>query len=139
VLFLSEHDSIRGPMAEGIARSLGLSDFSFASAGLTPHLVDNRVVKFMADRGIDISSLTSKSLLQIPDLDHYQVIILLGRKAGESAASLPAKAVILQWPAAEPSEFQGTDEQASAVLERTYANINAQIRDFLQAVVGGIL
>jgi phosphate transport system protein len=139
VLFLSEHDSIRGPMAEGIARSLGLSDFAFASAGLTPHLVDTRVTKYMAGKGIDISDQTSKSIAQIPDLDHYQVIVLLGRKAGESAPNLPAKAVILHWPTPEPSEFQGTDEQVSGAFDKTYADISAQIRGFVQAVVGGTL
>jgi protein-tyrosine-phosphatase len=136
VLFVSEHNSIRGQMGEGIARSLGLKNFSFASAGLTPHVVDERATEYLRDRGIDISGQISKSLAQITDIDHFQVIILLGKKASEAAFAFPAKAVVLRWPMPEESEFQGSDSEAAAAFEKAYTDLSAQIRDFVGAVAG---
>jgi arsenate reductase len=123
-------------MAEGIARSLAMADFAFASAGLTPHVIDSRAIEYMRNKGIDISEQTSKSLAQITDLDHYQVIILLGKRATEVAHTLPAKAIVLRWPMPRKSEFQETDEKASAAFDKAYTDLSAQIRDFVQAVVG---
>ncbi len=135
VLFLSEHNSTRSQMAEGIARSLGVPYFSFASAGVTPHVMDTRAVRFMAEKGIDISSFNSKSLQQITDLDHYQVIILLSKEAEEAAGPLPAKAIELQWLTPDPSKVTGSDEEVREAYEKTYSYLTTHIRDFVEAVL----
>ena len=51
--------------------------------------MDARAVKFMAEKGIDISRQTSKSLEQVPQWEHYQVVIALGAQAREA---LPVRA-----------------------------------------------
>jgi phosphate transport system protein len=135
VLFLSKGNSMRSQMAEGIANSLGLDSFVFSSAGITPRLVDQRTVEFMAEKGIDISHQTSKSIEQIPNLEHYQVIILLSREAEEAARPLPAKPIRLQWHTPDPSKAKGTPEEVHAGYEKAFDYINTHIRDFVDAVL----
>ncbi|MFQ5752871.1 MAG: phosphate signaling complex protein PhoU, partial [bacterium] len=81
ILFIDERNSCRAQIAEGIGNSLNLERFLFNSAGISPLPVDAKTVKFMADKGIDISNQSSKYLNQIPNLEHYQVIISLCKEA----------------------------------------------------------
>lgn len=135
VLFLSKGNSMRSQMAEGIANSLDVDMFVFSSAGITPRLLDARTVSFMSEKGIDISRQTSKSIHQIPNLEHYQVIILLSKEAEEAARPLPAKAIHLQWHTPDPSKVQGTPEETRAAYEKTFQYLDTHIRDFVQAVI----
>jgi phosphate transport system protein len=135
VLFLSKGNSMRSQMAEGIANSLGLEQFVFSSAGITPRLVDSRTVNFMKEKGIDISMQNSKSIQQIPNLEHYQVIILLSKEAEEVARPLPSKVITLQWHTPDPSKEQGTPEEVRKAYEKTFNYLNSHIRDFVQAVL----
>lgn len=135
VLFLSKGNSMRSQMAEGIANSLGLEQFVFTSAGITPRLVDPLTVSFMKEKGIDITMQNSKSIQQIPNLDHYQVIILLSQEAEEAARPLPAKSIVLQWHTPDPSKEKGKPEEVRKSYEKTFNYINTHIRDFVQAVI----
>lgn len=135
VLFLSKGNSMRSQMAEAIANSLDLDMFVFSSAGIIPRLVDPRTVSFMAEKGIDISRQTSKSIQQIPNLEHYQVIILLSKEAEEVARPLPAKSIHLQWHTPDPSKVQVTPEEIRAAYEKTFQYLDTHIRDFVQAVI----
>jgi len=135
VLFLSKGNSMRSQMAEGIANSLGLDMFVFNSAGITPRIVDPRTINFMKKKGIDISHQTSKSIQQIPNLDHYQVVILLSKEAEEAARPLPAKAIHMQWHTPDPSKEKGTEAEIETAYQKTFDYLSTNIRDFVQAVV----
>lgn len=135
VLFLSKGNSLRSQMAEGIANSLGLEEFVFASAGVTPRVIDPAAVKFMAEKGIDISSQNSKSIEQIPNIEFYQMIIFLSKEAREAAGMLPPKAIQLQWETPDPSRKKGNPEEVRAAYEKTFNYLSTNIRDFVQAVV----
>ncbi|MFZ5515866.1 MAG: phosphate signaling complex protein PhoU [Candidatus Zhuqueibacterota bacterium] len=135
VLFLSKGNSMRSQMAEGIANSLGMEQFVFTSAGLTPRLVDPRVVSYMKKKGIDISMQNSKSIQQVPNLEHYQVIILLSKEVEESAPILPAKSIMLQWLTPDPSYAEGSVDEIDKTFDKTFEYLNTHIRDFVQAVL----
>jgi len=135
VLFLSKGNSMRSQMAEGIANSLGLEQFVFSSAGISPRLVDPKTLSFMKEKGIDISMQNSKSIQQIPNLEYYQVIILLSKEAAEAARPLPAKSIVLQWLTPDPSKEKGTPEEVNKAYEKTFNYLNTHIRDFVQAVI----
>jgi len=135
VLFLSEHDSTRSQMAVGIARSLGLPEFAFESAGVAPRIIDPRTTAFMAAKGVDLSAQVSKSYQQIRDLDHYHAIVLLSKSAAAIARRLPDKPVLIPWVTPDPSNYAGTDDEVQAAYERTFVFLSSHIRDFVQAVV----
>ena len=136
VLFVDIHNSCRSQMAEAIANSLGKPNFVFNSAGLEPRPVDARTVKFLADKGIDISSSKSKALEQIPNREHYQVIVILAKEAQKILPPPPTKTVGLDWNVKDPSLVQGSTEEVQQAYEETFQYINTHIRDLVEAILG---
>lgn len=136
VLFVDEHNACRSQMAEGIANALGQPRLVFASAGLDPKPVDPATVKFMKEKGIDVSRQTSKAIEQIPNFDHYQVIIALAKEAQKVFPPPPTKTVSLEWAVQDPSKVSGSPEQVKAAYEATYQYICEHINDLAEAILG---
>ncbi len=136
VLFVDRHNSCRSQMAEGIANSLGKPEFVFSSAGLDPKPIDGRTVSFLAEKKIDISRQVPKSVSQVPNLDHYQVIVALAKEAQKVFPPPPTKTVALDWNVKDPSTVQGSPEQIRAAYEETFQYINTHIRDLVEAILG---
>jgi phosphate transport system protein len=134
IVFVDQNGSCLSQMAEGIGNNLGLAKFLFASAGVEPGPLDARTVRFMAEKGIDISRQTSKSVLQIPNLEHYQVIVALSPQAEELLPPPPTKTVGLSWQIEDPSKIPGDEARAS--FEKAYEYLDVHIRDVVQAVLG---
>src|SRR5947209_692750 len=93
VLFVDNGNSCRSQMAEGIANALNRAEFVFSSAGLDPKPMDGRTVSFLAEKKIDISRHSPKAVSQIPNLDHYQVIVALAKEAQKVFPPPPTKTV----------------------------------------------
>jgi phosphate transport system protein len=136
VLFVDEDNSCRSQMAEGIANSLGQPRLVFASAGIDPKPIDAATVKFMKEKGIDIARQHSKSVEQIPNLDHYQVIIALGKEAERVFPAPPTKTVSLGWTVEDPSKVTGSPEQVKGAYEASYRFICEHINDLAEAILG---
>ena len=136
VLFVDEHNACRSQMAEAIANQLNQPRFVFASAGRDPQPIEAATKEFVRTKGIDLSRLGSKAINQVPNLDHYHVVILLAK---ESKAAFPPNArnlVFLDWAIADPSKVQGSPEQVKAAYEAAYQFIQDQIKDMVNAIVG---
>jgi phosphate transport system protein len=136
VLFVDIRNACRSQMAEAIANSLGKPEFVFSSAGIDPHPLDPETVKFLAEKGLDISQHYSKSVGQIPNLDHYQVIVALAQEAQKVFPPPPTKTVGLDWTVKDPSFLEGTPEEIRAAYEATFQYINTHIRDLVEAILG---
>jgi phosphate transport system protein len=136
VLFVDEHNSCRSQIAEGIANALGKPRLVFASAGIDPKPVDATTIRFLKERGIDISRQTSKSVEQVPNLDHYNVIVALAKEAQKVFPQPPTKTVTLEWTVQDPSKATGSPEQVRTSYEATYQFIREHIQDLAQAILG---
>ena len=136
VLFVDIRNACRSQMAEAIANSLGKPEFVFSSAGIDPHPIDPMTVKFLAQKGLDISHHQSKSVSQIPNLDHYQVIVALAQEAQKVFPPPPTKTVGLDWNVKDPSFVEGSPEEIGAAYEETFQYINTHIRDLVEAILG---
>jgi phosphate transport system protein len=136
VLFVDEHNSCRSQMAEGIANALGQPRLVFASAGIDPKPVDPGTVKFLKERGVDISRHTSKAIDQVPNIDHYHVIVALAKEAQKVFPTPPTKTVALEWAVQDPSKVTGSPEQVRAAYEAAYVYIREHINDLAQAILG---
>jgi len=136
MLFVDDGNSCASQMAEGIANALNHSKFVFSSAGISPRPVDARTVRFMMDKGIDISRQTSKYLNQIPNLDHYQVVVALNPKARAAFPPPPTKTVSIMWEVDDPSRKEGGLDQIRAVYEKTFQFLETHIRDLVEAIIG---
>lgn len=138
VLFLDEHDSCRAPMAAAIGTSMKQPNFYFASAGLTPLEVNPETVSFLGERGIDISSHKPKRLEEVPELEHYHVIIGLAKDVKKALPTPPRKAVFLDWSLENPVEIKGSGEEKGKLLEKTYREIEGHLQDLVEAIIGEI-
>jgi phosphate transport system protein len=136
ILFVDGHNACRSQMAEGIANNLDQPRLMFASAGIDPKPIDPATVKFMKEKGIDISRQTSKSVEQVPNLEHYQVIVALAKEAEKVFPPPPTKTVALEWTVQDPSKVTGSPEQVRAAYEATYQFICEHINDLSEAILG---
>jgi protein-tyrosine-phosphatase len=118
-------------------RILSTSRDSFSAApGLEARVPDWRTVEFLKEKGLDISRHTSKSVNQIPNLDHYQVIIALAKAAQKVFPPPPTKTVGLDWNVEDPSRLPGSLSDVRGAYEETFQYINTHVRELVQALVG---
>jgi phosphate transport system protein len=135
ILFVDENNSCRSQIAEGIANALNQSGFVFASAGLEARALDWRTVEFLKEKNIDISQHKPKSVNQIPNLDHYHVIIALAKSAKKVFPPPPTKTVGLDWNVEDPSRLPGSLADVRSVYEETFQYINTHVKELVQALV----
>ncbi len=136
VLFVGERNACRSQMAESIAQSLDQPKFVFSSAGLDPQAIDPRTVAFMKDKGFDLSRMAPKAIYQVPNVDHYRVIVGVAPEAREAFPRSPRKVVYVDWSIDDPSRAQGGPEQVTAAYEATFAFLSSHVRDLVGAVLG---
>lgn len=135
ILFVDENNSCRSQMAEGIANALSKEGIVFASAGLDARALDWRTVEFLKEKNIDISQHKPKSVNQIPNLDHYHVIIALAKSAKKIFPPAPTKTVGLDWNVEDPSRLPGSLADVRAAYEETFQYINTHVKELVQALV----
>ncbi|MBN2505555.1 MAG: phosphate signaling complex protein PhoU [Verrucomicrobia bacterium] len=136
VLFVDEHNACRSQMAEAIATQLNLPRFVFASAGRDPQPIETATREFMRTKGIDLSRTTAKAINQVPNLDHYHVVVLLAKEAKTAFPSNARNLTFLDWAIADPSKTPGTPDQVRAAYEQAYDFIHAHLRDLVGAILG---
>jgi protein-tyrosine-phosphatase len=109
-------------MAEGFARELGRGRVAAFSAGSRPSgVVNARAIRFMAERGIDLGSHSSKGLDHLPAAP-WDYIVTMG--CGDACPFLPARHR-LDWELEDPKALD--DAGFRAVRDR----IEAQVKDLL--------
>jgi len=136
ILFVSERNSCRSQMAEAIGNSLDEPRLLFSSAGINPKAVDPATVRFLAEKGLDASRANSKSIAQIPNLEHYHVIIALDKAAQKAFPTPPTKTVTLDWNVVDPSAVQGSPEAIRIAYETTCEHIQTHIKELTEAILG---
>jgi phosphate transport system protein len=134
MLFVDQGNACRSQMAEGIANSLKIPHIVFGSAGTTPRSVDPKTVEFLAGKGIDIAAHIAKSVNQIPNYEHYQVIVALSKEAKKVFPAPPTRTIGIDWVIDDPSLIEGSEEEIRAGYESTFEYINEHIRDLVQAL-----
>ena len=136
VLFVDVRNSCRSQMAEAIANSLNQPQFIFSSAGLEPTAVDPGTVSFLKEKGLDTTRQSSKAVSQIPNFDHYHIVIALAKEAEKVFPRPPTKMVCLDWSVQDPSQVRGTAAEIRAAYEDTYKFVHSHISDLVEAVLG---
>jgi arsenate reductase len=121
-------------MAEAIGTSLARPNFVFASAGLEPRPIDPTTVRFMKEKGFDVSRAAPKAINQVPELDHCDVIVALAPEVKRAFPQRPRKVVYLDWALADPSQVQGTPAQIQAAYEQAFQFLQSHVRDLVEAV-----
>src|SRR5262249_6768040 len=136
VLFVDEHNSCRSLMAEGIGQALGRPQFIFTSAGLDPKPADPMTLSVLKEKGIDLSRHVPTTLQQVPNLEHYHIVVGLAQEAQKALPPPPRKTAYFDWNVEDPSALQASPPPARAAYERTYQFLHAQIQDLAEALLG---
>jgi arsenate reductase len=138
VLFLCTHNSARSQMAEGFLRHLAGDRFEVASAGTEARGVNPLAVRVMAERGVDISGQTSKTLDRFLG-ERWEHVVTVCDGANEACPVFPRAGARLHWSFDDPSAARGTEPERLAVFRRVRDAIEARIVDWLRehAAVAG--
>jgi protein-tyrosine-phosphatase len=138
VLFVDQHNSCRSQLAEAAGRAINQPKFVFASAGLEPKALDPATVAFLRDKGMDASRQAPRAVAQVPNIEHFQVIIALSEEARQAFPDPPTKVVCLDWSVSDPSTVKGTPAEVKAAYEETYGFLRAHLRDLVDAILGDL-
>jgi protein-tyrosine-phosphatase len=137
ILFVDEDNSCLSQMAEGIAKSLKLPKFSFSSVGFkSSKPVDQRLIAFMAAKGIDISTQTSKTIDQIPQIEYFEVMIALSPSIQDILPPTATRTIKLFWPVRNNRKKALAEEVINANFEKAFRYFMDQIHDLVHVILG---
>ncbi len=122
VLFVCVENSCRSQMAEGFARALGKGKIIAHSAGSSPSgIVNPTAIAVMKEKGIDLSTHTSKSVDDLPT-QRFDVIVTMG--CGDACPSILASKRI-EWNIPDPKS------QPIETFRAVRDEIEAHVKDLL--------
>ena len=122
LLFVCVENSCRSQMAEGFARKRGAGRIEVSSAGSRPSgQVDPRALRFMRERGVDLTAQRSKGLDQLP-AGPWDLIVTMG--CGDACPNLPARHR-RDWDLPDPKDLDDDGFRA--------------VRDRIERLVGGLV
>jgi len=136
VLFVDQTNGCLSRIAQAVGERLGAKRFTFDSAGMVAGAVEPQTIRFLAEKGVDVSHQPSKSVQQVPNLEQVQVIVALCREAEGAFPQKPGKSLGLQWLAPDPSLVRGTPEELNVEYERAFQALATHARDLVQAILG---
>jgi arsenate reductase len=136
VLFVDQTNGCLSRIAQAVGERLGAKRFTFDSAGMTAGAVEPQTIRFLAEKGVDVSHQPSKSVEQVPNLEQVQVIVALCREAEAAFPQKPSKSLGLQWLAPDPSLVRGTPEELNVEYERAFQTLATHTGDLVQAILG---
>lgn len=136
VLFVDQNNGCLSRIAQAVATGLGAKRFTFDSAGLVAGAVEPQTIRFLAEKGIDVSHQPSKSVEQVRHVEQVQVFVALCREAETAFPQKPTKSLGLQWLVPDPSLAHGTPEELRVEYERAFQVLTTHARDLVQAILG---
>lgn len=135
ILFVDQHNHCRSQMAEAIAGTLAHPRLLFSSAGIDPQPVDPRLPEFLAAQGLELGRSGPKSLDQIPNLEHYHVVVSFDADVYLALRFRRTPTVCIDWSVHDPSAAPGTLAENLAAYETTFSFIRSQLHDLVEAIV----
>lgn len=132
ILFLCTANSCRSILCEAVFNHLAPQDMKAYSAGSQPRgEVHPLSLQTLENAGISTDGLSSKSSDVHVNLAPDFVITVCDKAAGEACPVFFGPATKAHWGLADPSEYQGTEEEIEAAFEATLEQIKTRIEAFL--------
>jgi protein-tyrosine-phosphatase len=129
VLFACNYNSVRSPMAEGLAKHLFGDVIYVDSAGVRQGGVDGFAIAVMAEIDVDISQHSSKTFDDLDDTS-FDLVISLTPEAQHKAVELTrTMAVELEyWPSLDPTGIDGSREVVMAAFRQVRDQLLQRIK-----------
>ncbi len=137
ILFLCTGNSCRSQMAEGWARALKGDQIEAFSAGVSPHGMNPRAIKAMAEAGVDISGHSSKHVDTLASVALDYVVTVCGH-ANETCPHFPGRTKVVHVGFDDPpklAEGAATEEEAMSHYRRVRDQIKAWVQTLPQSLV----
>lgn len=132
ILFLCTANSCRSILCEAMFNHLAPTDMHAYSAGSQPKgEVHPLSLKTLYRAGVSTAGLYSKSSEVHENLTPDFVITVCDKAAGDACPVFFGPATKAHWGLADPSEYQGTQEEIEAAFEATLEQIRTRIEAFL--------
>ena len=128
ILFLCTGNSCRSQMAEGFGKKYFGGIYNIYSAGIEKHGMNQNAIKVMSEKGIDLSSHSSKTLEDIGRILFNYVFTVCGH-ANENCPIFLGKAKVIHVGFSDPPKLaQGlTDEEE---ILKHYRRVRDEIENF---------
>jgi phosphate transport system protein len=136
ILFVDRDNGARSQIAQAVAGSLTPSTLVFTSAGIETGPVDQQTLNFLKEKGFEINRPASRSIQQVPNVEHYQVFVALDPEVKKSIPATPNKIITLEWTVKDPSKTQGSPAEVRAAYEETFRYIQEHVEDLAEAILG---
>lgn len=136
VLFVETHNNGRSQMAEAILTALNHPQLVAASAGVEPRPPDPRLERFLAAKDLDVSRQFPKSLEQVPNWEHYQLIVAFDRRAQKQFSQRMRNAICLDWAADALPSADADDATFRTACEDAFRQLQPHIHDLAEAITG---
>lgn len=136
VLFVCIHNSARSQMAEEILRKIGGDKFEVESAGLEPGTLNPFVVEVLKEDGIDITGKKTNAvfeLLKEGRVYNYVIAVCDGASA-EKCPIFPGVGEKIHWSFADPSQFEGSDEEKLEKVREVKVEIKEKVEEWLDSL-----
>ena len=137
VLFVCIHNSARSQMAEAFLNVLGKGQFHAESAGIEKGKLNPLVVKSMLEVGIDISGKKTNEVFDFLEQGraYDAVITVCDAASAEKCPVFPGKGRRIAWSFADPSKFEGTEEEKLQQIRLVRDEIKSEVQQFIAAAV----
>lgn len=131
ILFMCTANSCRSVLSEGLFNHVAPDGFTAISSGSYPSGTLNAcAVSTLQGLGIDTSGLYSKGSEAFADTPPDIVITVCDKAGGEPCPVYFGPAIKSHWGLSDPSEVDGTDDDAQAAFDATVEHINRRFAAF---------
>ena len=130
VLFVCTGNSARSQMAEALLGRIGGEDFEASSAGTEPKGVNPYTLRVLGQVGIDWSAASSRSVRDLLGRP-FDYVITVCDSARQACPVFPGAHQGLHWDLEDPAEVVGDDEAKLGAFRKTYGELDARIRPFV--------
>ena len=130
VLFACNFNSVRSPMAEGLAKHFFGDMIYIDSAGVRQGEIDSFAIAVCAEMGVDISQHNSKTFDDLEDTS-FDLVVSLTPEAQHRAVELTrTMAVELEyWPSMDPTGINGSREVVMAAFRQVRDQLLKRIKE----------
>jgi arsenate reductase len=132
VLFLCTGNSCRSQMAEGWTRHLKGDVIEPYSAGIAPRSLDPRVVKVMAEAGVDISAQRAKHVDELRDVE-FDTVVTVCDNAREHCPAFPGPTRVVHVGFDDPPTLAANARTEAEALAH-YRRVRDEIRAFVETL-----
>jgi arsenate reductase len=133
ILVVCWGNSARSLLAEVLLRHLGGDRVEAHSAGIDPQGVDPLTVRVLAEVGLPVDGLRSKSVDEYLG-ERFDYVITVCDDARTVCPVFPGVAESLHWGYPDPAKVEGTDEERTAAFRAVLTSLGERVHQFLPIV-----